>query len=421
MGYPPSQGYVDNSSFPVKQVRMATNAALPAVTRTGNILLADATGTWVGHASMDGLTPAVGDRILVKNQVTGANNGPYRFDVVGAVGVKAQLTRTTDADADTEMTTGIVIPVSEGTVAADKAYQLTTNAPITLNTTALTFSQLGGPPSGAVGGTDVTGTYPDALTLVNTALPKVCVHGADVASSGTIDLGAATGDLVDVTGTTTITAITLGNGLERTVRFTGALTLTHGSSLVLPGAANITTAAGDFAVFRGYASSVVRCVDYQKASGAAVVAPASTPDYSCSIGRTADVTVNLHTSYDIAFNDADRYDTDAMHDPAVNNTRITFTHAGLYSMSLWIAVTGDYLAVESVQARITRNSDSFILGLGTAGHGLGLEDGRADLMPTCSGRDRITAADYVTCLLNNFSPAAVTFNQAVFETGLTSL
>lgn len=100
-----------------------------------------------------------------------------------------------------------------------------------------------------------------------TAYDTLSVHGADVASAGTIDLDAATGNLVDVTGTSTITAITLANGRERTVRFTGALTLTHGASLVLPSGANITTAAGDFAVFRGYAAGVVRCVNYARASG----------------------------------------------------------------------------------------------------------------------------------------------------------
>ena len=98
------------------------------------------------------------------------------------------------------------------------------------------------------------------------------VHGADIASASTVNLSTATGNVVDVTGTTTITAITLAEGLERTVRFTGALTLTHGASLVLPGAASITTAAGDYAIFRGYASGVVRCVVYSKASGAAITA-----------------------------------------------------------------------------------------------------------------------------------------------------
>lgn len=94
--------------------------------------------------------------------------------------------------------------------------------------------------------------------------------GADIASSSTLNLDTATGDLVDVTGTTSITAITLAEGVEKTVRFTGALTLTNGASLVLPGSANITTAAGDFATFRGYASSVVRCVRYSALASGAV-------------------------------------------------------------------------------------------------------------------------------------------------------
>lgn len=95
-------------------------------------------------------------------------------------------------------------------------------------------------------------------------------QGSDIASASTINLDTATGNIVDVTGTTTITAVTLSQGRTRIVRFTGALTLTHGASLVLPTSANITTAAGDYAVFAGYASSVVRCVGYFRANGTAV-------------------------------------------------------------------------------------------------------------------------------------------------------
>lgn len=95
----------------------------------------------------------------------------------------------------------------------------------------------------------------------------VGTHGADIASAGTLNLDAATGDLVDVTGTTTITAITLADGKAKTVRFTGALILTNGASLVLPGSQNITTAAGDFAIFRGYAAGVVRLAAYMRADG----------------------------------------------------------------------------------------------------------------------------------------------------------
>lgn len=109
------------------------------------------------------------------------------------------------------------------------------------------------------------------VTTKYTAHDNLSVRGADIASASTINLTTATGNLVDVTGTTTITAITLSDGFERTVRFTGILTLTHGASLVLPGGASITTAAGDYAVFRGYAAGVVRCVVYSRASGSALV------------------------------------------------------------------------------------------------------------------------------------------------------
>lgn len=112
-------------------------------------------------------------------------------------------------------------------------------------------------------------------------------QGADVASAATLNLGTATGDLVDVTGTTTVTAITLPQGLERTVRFAGALTLTHGAGLVLPGGANVATAAGDFATFRGYASGVVRCTAYSRASGNPVAAQPAFSAHRGGVNQTA--------------------------------------------------------------------------------------------------------------------------------------
>jgi len=102
-------------------------------------------------------------------------------------------------------------------------------------------------------------------------------HGTDIASAGTINLTTATGNLVDVTGSTAITAITLADGAERTVRFTGALTLTNGASLVLLGGGNIVTAAGDFAVFRGYAAGVVRLVSYSRAAARQIIPAAAMP------------------------------------------------------------------------------------------------------------------------------------------------
>lgn len=134
----------------------------------------------------------------------------------------------------------------------------------------------------------VGGTMTGALAMSGAAINEA--HGADIASSGSINLTTATGNLLDVTGTTTITAITLAEGYERTVRFTGALTLTNGASLMLPGAANITTAAGDFAIFRGYAAGVVRCVSYARASGAPVVDASKLRQYASSLVSTYDTT-----------------------------------------------------------------------------------------------------------------------------------
>lgn len=124
-------------------------------------------------------------------------------------------------------------------------------------------------------------------------------HGADIASAATVNLSMATGNLVDITGTTTITAITLPDGAERVVRFTGALTLTHGASLVLPGSANITTAAGDFATFRGYASGVVRCVSYNKISGHPVLPVGM--NLLSSVTASASSTIDLETTFNSTY------------------------------------------------------------------------------------------------------------------------
>jgi hypothetical protein len=105
------------------------------------------------------------------------------------------------------------------------------------------------------------------------------LKGSDVASASTVDLSAIRGDMVDITGTTTITAFgTVAAGVQRIVRFTGILTLTHNAtSLILPGAANITTAANDTAILRSLGSGNWLCIHYKKADGTPVVTPVVTP------------------------------------------------------------------------------------------------------------------------------------------------
>lgn len=95
----------------------------------------------------------------------------------------------------------------------------------------------------------------------------------DVASAATTDIGVAASQYVRITGTTTITSLgTAPAGVVRDVLFGGALTLTHNAtSLILPGGANIATAAGDTAVFRSEGSGNWRCVRYQRAQRAGLV------------------------------------------------------------------------------------------------------------------------------------------------------
>ena len=91
----------------------------------------------------------------------------------------------------------------------------------------------------ADGGTGQSTAYAakDALTI----------KGADMASASTVDLATATGDYVEITGTTTITAFgTMAAGVRKTLRFVSGLAITHNAtSLIIPGNQNITVSAGN--------------------------------------------------------------------------------------------------------------------------------------------------------------------------------
>jgi len=87
--------------------------------------------------------------------------------------------------------------------------------------------------------------------------------GADIASANALTLGDD-GNYFDITGTTAITSIVATDiGKVFRLHFDGALTLTHHSTnLVIPSAANITTIAGDEAVFVAYDTGDVRLIGY---------------------------------------------------------------------------------------------------------------------------------------------------------------
>lgn len=86
-------------------------------------------------STLDGVTLASGDRLLLTGQTNAAQNGVYVW-----TGPLVALTRARDADTAKELNTGAQVPVEEGS-AAGTTWVLITPSPIDLGTTALTFME----------------------------------------------------------------------------------------------------------------------------------------------------------------------------------------------------------------------------------------------------------------------------------------
>lgn len=162
-----------------------------------------------------------------------------------------------------------------------------------INEITVTNAAAGGEPiiSATGGDTDISIelTPKGAGVLDLTLGPLNENKGANVTSATTTDIGAATGNFIDVTATNTITGLgTVKAGSRRVVQFDDALTLTHnGTSLILPSGANITTATGDVAEFLSLGSGNWLCSYYTKASGAPLTETATKEFFITPIVREA--------------------------------------------------------------------------------------------------------------------------------------
>jgi hypothetical protein len=135
---------------------------------------------------VDGVNLVIGDRILVNGQNTGSQNGIYEVQTVGT-GSNGTWIRSTDTNATGELQAGTIVMVTEGTVYKDTQWKLTTNNPIVIGTTALTFEQNSAFAFGNVyaNGTAVlANTVGDVLTL--TAGNNIQITGNNTAKSVTI-------------------------------------------------------------------------------------------------------------------------------------------------------------------------------------------------------------------------------------------
>jgi len=104
-------------------------------------------------------------------------------------------------------------------------------------------------------------------TLDSLLATGTSVKGGDIASASPLVIDTD-GSYFDVTGTTGFSAMTVAADKQFALQFDGALVMTHhATNLDLPGAANITTAAGDVAIFQSTGANTVQCLSYTRADG----------------------------------------------------------------------------------------------------------------------------------------------------------
>lgn len=163
-----------------------------ATTTNGTLTTAYANGS-----TIDGVTLATNDRILIKDQTTQTENGIYTVNASGAP------TRGTDADSTAELNAATVFVLS-GTVNADKAYTQTTDNP-TIGSSNVVFVQFGG---GAAYTADETGIH-----LASTQF-QLQLDGTTLSKSGSgvrIGSGAAGAGITEASG---VLAVNAGTGIE---------------------------------------------------------------------------------------------------------------------------------------------------------------------------------------------------------------
>jgi hypothetical protein len=181
------------------------------VAATSNITLA------TPGAAIDGVTLSNGDRVLLTAQSTGSQNGIYDFN-----GAATAMTRSADADSNDEVKPGTSVFVSEGGANGNSSWQLTTDGPITLGSTSLTFAQIGS------GGT--TYTAGNGLTLTGSSFAVTpATNGGIAVGAGGVSVTAAGGLTTGATGVV-IASSAAGAGLTLT---TGVLAVGAGTGVTV--------------------------------------------------------------------------------------------------------------------------------------------------------------------------------------------
>ena len=137
-----TKGYVDSvaQGLDVKEsVKVATTGGLAGTYASGGQTL---TANSNGAIQVDGVTLSAGDRVLLKDQATGSQNGIYTVTTVGDGSNAFVITRALDFNTSAEVGAGAFMFVEEGSSNAGKSFIQSATGP-TLDTDALTFSVFG--------------------------------------------------------------------------------------------------------------------------------------------------------------------------------------------------------------------------------------------------------------------------------------
>jgi hypothetical protein len=140
-----TENWVLNAVAQITPCRVATTANLTAnyVNGNGNNGKgATLTNSGTNEAlSIDGVTLAAGNRVLVKNQTTTFQNGIYVVTTVGNASTPWVLTRSGDFDSASQMKAGVVVNVIEGTENSITSWMLTADV-TTVGTSGVVFASL---------------------------------------------------------------------------------------------------------------------------------------------------------------------------------------------------------------------------------------------------------------------------------------